>query len=62
MEVGDETLGLAELGEELAGAEGAEEVVGRMVERVRGHQTDDVTAVVLRRRPIPKPARRGRAA
>ena len=56
VEIGDQTIGLRELTGELAGTESAEDTVGRLVDRVRGQQGDDVTAVLLartapRRRP-----------
>ena len=49
VEVGDQTIGLQELTGELEGTESAEDTVGRLVDRVRGQQGDDVTAVLLGR-------------
>jgi serine phosphatase RsbU (regulator of sigma subunit) len=49
VEIGDQTIGLGELTQELEGAQSAEEMVGRLVDRVRGQQGDDVTVVVLHR-------------
>jgi PAS domain S-box-containing protein len=54
VEVGDVTTGLSELAGDLKPSMGAEEMVSRLVDRVRDQQTDDVTVVVLRRLAEPR--------
>jgi PAS domain S-box-containing protein len=54
VEVGDVTTGLSELAGELKPSMRAEEMVSRLVDRVRDQQTDDVTVVVLRRLAEPR--------
>ena len=49
VEVGDEMIGLDELGRTLDGARDADEMLARLMARVRGQQGDDVTVLVLRR-------------
>jgi PAS domain S-box-containing protein len=49
VEVGDQTVELRQLAEALEGVEGAEQMVGRLVDRVRGRHGDDVTVMLLRR-------------
>jgi serine phosphatase RsbU (regulator of sigma subunit) len=49
VEVGDQAVELRQLAEALEGAAGAEQMVGRLLDRVRGHQGDDVTVVALQR-------------
>jgi PAS domain S-box-containing protein len=49
VEVGDETIGLDELGRTIDGARDADEMLARLIGRVRGQQGDDVTVLVLRR-------------
>jgi PAS domain S-box-containing protein len=54
VELDDRTLGPGELVRELEGPGGAEEMLGRLVGRVQdrqGQQADDITVVVLQRRP-----------
>jgi serine phosphatase RsbU (regulator of sigma subunit) len=48
VEVGDQAVELRQLAEALEGAAGAEQMVGRLLDRVRGHQGDDVTVMLLR--------------
>jgi PAS domain S-box-containing protein len=54
VEVGDVTTGLGELASDLQQSMGAEEMVSRLVERVRDQQTDDVTVIVLQRLAEPR--------
>jgi hypothetical protein len=54
VEVGDVTTGLGELTGDLEPAMCADEMVSRLVDKVRDQQTDDVTVVVLRRLAEPR--------
>jgi PAS domain S-box-containing protein len=49
VEIGDRTIGLDEIGLSLEGAGDVQDMAGRLLDRVRGQQADDVTVVLLQR-------------